>query len=43
MGGREEFTLKEKNNLRGANHLCECIAVESDSRIRLLYSNNAAL
>ena len=40
MGVREEFTPKRKF-LREDYHLCGCIAVESDSRISLLYSNNA--
>ena len=41
IGGREEFTPKRKV-LRVDHHLCGCNAVESDSWISLLYSNNAA-
>ena len=39
-GGREKFTPKRKV-LKVDHHLSGYIAVKSDSRILLLYSNNA--
>ena len=41
IGGKEEFTPKRKV-LRVDYHIYGCIAVDSDSRILLLYSNKAA-
>ena len=41
MGGREKITSKI-NILRVDHHLCGCIADENESRMLLLYSNNAA-
>ena len=41
IGGREEFTPKIKV-LRVDHPFCGCIAVESNSWILLLYSDNAA-
>ena len=38
MGDREEFTSK-RNILIVDHHLCGCIAIESESRMLLLYSN----
>ena len=41
MGDREEFTPK-RNVLRVDYYLCAKIAIESESRMLILYSNNAA-